>query len=483
MHGLGRKQRQAFEKEGRMPTPAEEEKIKRYETWTHEAASVLLVDMLMEELHGALAEAGMRSDAEGDDFTCVRELIEPPKKELEKLLIAGTLQSGWKEVVHGRPVEKAWMYEIVSNWRSGIDVDKFDYFRRDAQYLGIKRAFDHERYVCSAKVLPDSGGVPTISCPEKDKDSLCSNMLELRKTLHLMAYQHKTVKKIELHMVDVLMMMDDHVRLIGSGGRKLKMSEAALNVDCIAYIKLTDTFAESLLMTGADQEPNLGPAVAEYEKRVTRRTLMRLVAIWDMPRIGEEYNAKAGLMPVPQTENLLAGLMDAYQQKAQRAISSQEPLRAVDRSEFKYHASEMHCGMGEKDPITRVVFHGKDSNKGSLSLSSTDAKSLRRRVFVFWNPQAPADKLTLQRLTYAFQDWAWREVAKHEASATKAFSPLRVASVPENSHTSPSPPRRLPSVSTPVDTGKSPKEPTFSRPRRGLRIQASCPPDPPSLKG
>lgn len=472
MHDIGNSRRLALAAEGRTPTAAEEKQIRAYETWTHEAASVLLVDMLMEELHDTLVEAGMRRDSEGDDFTCVRELIEPPKEKLEEFLGAGSLHVRWGEVVHGRPVEKAWLYEIVSNWRSGIDVDKFDYFRRDARYLGIHRAFDHERYIMSAKVLPDEGGVPTVSTPEKDKDSLCSNMLELRKTLHLMAYQHKTVKKIELHMTDVLKLMDDHVRIMGSGGRKLKMSEAALCVDSVAYPKLTDTFVESLLFTGADHEPHLAAAAAEYEKRVTYRTLMRMVAIWDMPRIGEEYNAKAGLMPVPKPDALLAGLMEAYYSKSRQAMQSQQPLREVTPAEFKCHASSMHCGMGERDPISRVLFHGKDSNKGSLALQGTEAKTLRRRVFVFWNPQAPADELTLGRLTYAFRDWAMRHVALHEASA-KAFSPTRDL-------TAASPQRHPPT--TPVAAGKSPKEPSFPKPRRGLRIQASCPPDPAVLK-
>merc|ERR1719413_213831 len=98
------------------------------------------------------------------------------------------------------------------------------------------------------------------------------------------------------------------------------MSEAALNVDSVAYQELTDTMVESLLQNGADWEPKLAPAAAEYEKRVIRRNLMRRVAIWDMPRIGEEYNAKAGLMPVPKPDALLAGMMEVYQEKSQHRL-------------------------------------------------------------------------------------------------------------------------------------------------------------------
>lgn len=42
--------------------------------------------------------------------------------------------------------------------------------------------------------------VPTISPPEKDRDNIRDNLMELRKTLHRTAYQHKTVKKLEQHL-------------------------------------------------------------------------------------------------------------------------------------------------------------------------------------------------------------------------------------------------------------------------------------------
>ena len=38
-----------------------------------------------------------------------------------------------------------WEYQLISNKVNGIDVDKLDYFRRDAFYLGAKNIFvDHD---------------------------------------------------------------------------------------------------------------------------------------------------------------------------------------------------------------------------------------------------------------------------------------------------------------------------------------------------
>lgn len=39
-------------------------------------------------------------------------------------------------------------FQIVANKRTGIDVDKFDYFSRDCHCLGISNSFDH-KYVHS----------------------------------------------------------------------------------------------------------------------------------------------------------------------------------------------------------------------------------------------------------------------------------------------------------------------------------------------
>ena len=66
------------------------------------------------------------------------------------------------------------------------------------------------------RVLPC--GLPQIvppNCAQQTRqDHIRENILELRKTLHRFAYQHKTVKKLEQHMIDILnlgLFNEDHV--------------------------------------------------------------------------------------------------------------------------------------------------------------------------------------------------------------------------------------------------------------------------------
>ncbi|XP_072862887.1 deoxynucleoside triphosphate triphosphohydrolase SAMHD1-like [Chlorocebus sabaeus] len=69
--------------------------------------------------------------------------------------IVGPLESPVKGVLwpyKGRPERKSFLYEIVSNKRNGIDVDKWDYFARDCHHLGIQNNFDYKRFIKFARV-------------------------------------------------------------------------------------------------------------------------------------------------------------------------------------------------------------------------------------------------------------------------------------------------------------------------------------------
>ena len=43
--------------------------------------------------------------------------------------------------------KRRFLYQIVANKDTGIDVDKWDYFARDCHYLGLANNFDHQRII------------------------------------------------------------------------------------------------------------------------------------------------------------------------------------------------------------------------------------------------------------------------------------------------------------------------------------------------
>uniref|UniRef100_A0A671W426 HD domain-containing protein n=1 Tax=Sparus aurata TaxID=8175 RepID=A0A671W426_SPAAU len=135
----------------------------------------------------------------------------------------------------GRGKEKSFLYEIVSNKRNGIDVDKFDYFARDCHHLGIKNNFDYRRFIHFARVC-EVKGEKQICVRDKEADNIY-NMFHTRYYLHKRAYQHKVTKIIEAMMTDALVKANKHINFEGSKG-KYTLSEAIDDME--AYTKLTD---------------------------------------------------------------------------------------------------------------------------------------------------------------------------------------------------------------------------------------------------
>merc|ERR1712107_211817 len=88
---------------------------------------------------------------------------------------------------------------------------------------------------------------------------------------------------MEAHMVDILKQMDEVLLVKGVDGKPMRMSEAAVNLDPVAYPKLTDTFIECHLLSRED--PGLQKAADYYQRSVLQRQMMRRVAEWDPPRI------------------------------------------------------------------------------------------------------------------------------------------------------------------------------------------------------
>lgn len=457
LHSLGRERRKQLESqiekcEPKQTTKEQKEelqKAQRLEKWTHEDASLHLLRALRDNVRPDLGKAGL-SDR---DLTCIEELIEPPKKALEKLYEGKELRSRWGEFVKGRPVDKAWMYEIVSNWRSGLDVDKFDYFRRDAFFLGIRREFDHWRYIKTVRVVEDPvQHVTTLSPPDKDKDGIRENVLELRKSFHRTAYQHKTTKKFEMHMVKILKLLDPHLELIGTKGRKMRMSDAADMLDVEAFMQLTDAFIVSILM-GRHVPPDALGACDEYERVFCKRQLMRLVGDWDLPReISRSFDV----------DEIADGVRECYASSAE-AIPG-ESLHPVAKDELRVTVVDLHQGMKTGDPLKRVLFHSTKSTHMDF-FPQDDIKPMRRKIFVFLDEDFPEEGeqqiLKLRRLSWAFEQWA-----EHQEKIEVRRQSF--ANTPEKK------PRSL--------QEEEEEEVQLVKPRRALKIAHSVAPyDPPAL--
>ncbi|KAI5827841.1 HD-domain/PDEase-like protein [Schizophyllum commune Tattone D] len=195
--------------------------------WTHEQGSEMMLDHLV--AHNNIGRP--QSDY---DFI--------------KALIAGE---------HERvPHEKAYLFDIISNKRNGMDVDKFDYLLRDSKMLGMMHnCIDAARIIRSARVIGDQ-----ICYEVKDADSLY-DVGELRYKLHKKIYHHKTAKAIEYMIIDALILAEPY----------MKIAHRVFQPD--KYLHLTD---EIMGWIEANEDPNLKPAQKILE-RIRKRDHYRRV--------------------------------------------------------------------------------------------------------------------------------------------------------------------------------------------------------------
>uniref|UniRef100_A0A3P9AYQ0 HD domain-containing protein n=1 Tax=Maylandia zebra TaxID=106582 RepID=A0A3P9AYQ0_9CICH len=227
----------------------------------HEKASIEMFKHLLDQngLKEVMKKYGLKVDEDGTDLVFIEEMIEKPqdkKPQNDKSV------SNWP--YKGREEKKSFLYEIVSNKKTGIDVDKFDYLARDCHHLGIPNSFDHQRFVMFARVC-DVNGRKHICSRDKESANLY-DIFQQRLSIHRRACQHKIKMAVEIMLKDALILVDDHpdFKIKSSKGEMLHISRA--NGDMEAYTKLTGSGFNLYL-----------EQAREILKRVMKRDLYRCV--------------------------------------------------------------------------------------------------------------------------------------------------------------------------------------------------------------
>ncbi|XP_060912849.1 deoxynucleoside triphosphate triphosphohydrolase SAMHD1-like [Labrus mixtus] len=112
----------ALEKKEEMRRNGELGEEEKLEEWKHEKGSCDMLDHLVKEnnIKPAMDMYGLIPEK---DIRFIKEMIAGPLQESKSK----------KWPYKGRPEEKSFLYEIVSNKKNGVDVDKFDYLARIAE--------------------------------------------------------------------------------------------------------------------------------------------------------------------------------------------------------------------------------------------------------------------------------------------------------------------------------------------------------------
>ena len=168
--------------------------------WHHEDNSVKMLDHLIEEndLKPVLLSLGGLDE---QDILFIKEAIAGPIDETTGLPIRNVKLDDQNWLYRGRGPEKSFLYEIVANKISGIDVDKWDYLIRDASYFNIGRIFDYDRIINFAKVIKTGDYGRKHICIRDKEAELIMEMFIDRARMHKTGYQHRVTKIIDAMMV------------------------------------------------------------------------------------------------------------------------------------------------------------------------------------------------------------------------------------------------------------------------------------------
>nr|XP_020482658.1 deoxynucleoside triphosphate triphosphohydrolase SAMHD1-like isoform X2 [Labrus bergylta]XP_020482659.1 deoxynucleoside triphosphate triphosphohydrolase SAMHD1-like isoform X2 [Labrus bergylta] len=313
--------------------------------WKHENGSCDMLDHLLKEnnLEPVMEKYGLKPEK---DITFIKEMIAGPLQESK------SKKWPYKE----RPEEKSFLYEIVSNKKNGVDVDKFDYLARDSLYLGIKNTFDFHRFLKFARVC-EVDGRKTICTRDIEEDNMY-HLFYIRHRLHKRAYQHRVNKVIEHMIAEAFLKADGHIEIEGSGGRMFTLSTAIEDME--AYTKLTDNVFEEILKSS---RPELQEA-REILQNIVSRKIYKFV--------GETKPKKT----IKDWKSRISG----WKEELAQPLPDEEENN-LKPEDFEILVINMDYGMKDENPVEHMHFYSKKEPDVAMPMSPENASRIRTEIF------------------------------------------------------------------------------------------------------
>ena len=308
--------------------------------WSHEDGSIALFDHMWKANDLGSVFQDYLND---QDIVFIKEMIQGNPLD-------GEDTSSWS--FKGRPASKSFLYQIVSNKTSGVDVDKFDYLARDSFHLGLQSTFHQDRYIESARVIQCDDQYHICT---RDKDArMMYELFHTRLLLQRTAVCHKTVRAIKLMLADVLVKADAYVRIPGEGAKRFRMSECIDDMD--AFLKLNDNVL-TLIETLTPQDSSLRLREAQdILKRIQKRDLYTY--------IGE----KVLRHPLKNEEKLCVKLNEIFKWVTQK-------------DDFVVVFERFDYGMKEVNPVDQLWFYTKSEPDVGVRVKRGDLSNMLTSVY------------------------------------------------------------------------------------------------------
>ncbi|EOD11899.1 hypothetical protein EMIHUDRAFT_452340 [Emiliania huxleyi CCMP1516] len=241
---------------------------------------------------------------------------------VEELILGGDLKGG-VDARKGRGWDKRYLYDIVCNADSGLDMDKLDYLRRDPATVGMSGLVVPLLENAEVRLATFGGEArarPVICYPDKMSPSLFE-VFRKRAELHCQLYTHKHVVAWDLLHRDFLLAADALGPVVGS----LRLAETD------AFLKMTDESVMARFEVN-DNYKCVGDQI--FSRKLTREELA---------------------MGKAEQERLVRRLEDGV-----RAAVGARGLRS-DRASLEVETRHVHHGQRGRSPLDSLRFFGKGS--------------------------------------------------------------------------------------------------------------------------
>lgn len=364
--------------------------------WCHECASLMLIDSLLAHLGLQIdlerLDEPLKQIGDGIDANSMR-VFHPSTSDEDSILASQDMDSiltsrDWvfiKECIWGGPIpeveaklkladyvgrparEKEWLYDVVSNHRSGLDVDKVDYFARDerramnASGQIEKRVIDEAIVTWAACTNPATclrcqhgggdGRHLMICYPEKMVTS-AMDFFKKRFTLHKNIYRHAVTAAAGYMLCDILCHADPYFRILTSsnglvGRAKLGCDSLPISrcmLDPSAYLQLKDSIIDVI---NSNTDPNLAKA-KELISRWQRRDLYTCVRTREI-NMNDPVERRIWNKKGDEIKKEMISVRGVHY--------SDTGLKLVLKDEdFIVELCNIHHGLKDKNPISQMRF-------------------------------------------------------------------------------------------------------------------------------
>ncbi len=147
---------------------------------SHEERSGLIIDLIIKSDESLCKHIGI------DEIQFIKNLINPTKEHT------------------------GFIYQIVSNNVTGLDVDKFDYLMRDIEMINFQAKIDVSRLVEHIRIIKNQ-----IVYPEQAIFDIY-NLFQTRHRLHIQIYSHSVTISIQYLIVEIFKLMDEFIGIADS---------------------------------------------------------------------------------------------------------------------------------------------------------------------------------------------------------------------------------------------------------------------------